>query len=560
MNDSPAPHIRGVRRPRATAVTVAMAGLAAIVLVLAGCAGDQGAGVMNTAGTVDFTNPLMIPPLAPSTVAADGTRSFDLTAQAGSTDFMGGVQTDTWGYGQSFLGPTIVAERGEHVHMNVTNHLAEATTVHWHGMHLPARMDGGPHQPIEPGAVWRPDWTIDQPAATLWYHPHINGQTEHQVEMGLAGMIILHDDAERALDLPSEYGVDDIPVMVQDRRFDDAGQIITDVRGYIGPLGDQILVNGTLAPYQDVTTDVVRLRLLNASSSRVYDFGLSDSRSFDLIGTDGGLLDAPAPMQSIRLSPAERAEVLVRMTPGETVTLRSTPPELGVSASVSEQNAGADTLDILELRAAPALDAVGTVPASLVPSERLVKSDASEQRSFVLNGMNINNKLMDMGRIDETVVAGATEVWTVENTMPMPHNFHVHAVQFQVLRVGTEPPPPELSGWKDTIYLEPGTRYEIIMQFGSDTDPDYPYMSNHCPYARARGRRHDGAIRGGQARRIGRHAAHRWGSGGPARKRPQAARRGAPALTFGTKSHVLWGGTVCICWPRSALFLARLRG
>ena len=434
---------------------------------------------MNTVGSVDFSNPLSIPPLAPSTVAADGTRSFDLNAQAGSTEFTDGVRTDTWGYDQGFLGPTIVAERGEHVQMNVTNELPEATSVHWHGMHLPARMDGGPHQPIEPGGVWNPDWTIDQPAATLWYHPHVNGKTEFQVEKGLAGMIILHDDAERALNLPSVYGVDDIPLLVQDRRFDEAGQISTDVRGYIGPIGDQVLVNGTLAPYQDVTTDVVRLRLLNASSSRVYNFGFDDDRAFDLIATDGGLLEAPAPMQGIRLSPGERAEVLVRMVPGETVNLQSTPPDLGLESGVNEQNAGADTLDVLQLRAAPALQTVGSVPDSLVPVDRLVQSDASQQRSFILNGMNINNRLMDMGRIDETVTAGATEVWTVENTMPMPHNFHVHAVQFQVLRVGSAPPPPELSGWKDTIYLEPGTRYELIMKFGSDTDPDFPYMY-HC--------------------------------------------------------------------------------
>ncbi|MDH6237409.1 multicopper oxidase domain-containing protein [Cryobacterium sp. CG_9.6] len=468
-----------MRRPRATRLTVGVAALAALALGLAGCSGDQGAGVINTVDSVDFATPLLIPPLATSTVDAEGTRSFDLTAQSGTTEFTPGVETETWGYNQNNLGPTLVMERGEHVQVNVTNDLPEATTVHWHGMHLPARMDGGPHQLVDPGASWSPDWTITQPASTLWYHPHASGQTEHQVEKGLAGMIILHDDAERALALPSTYGVDDIPVMVQDRRFDKNGEMVTDVRGYIGPIGDQVLVNGTVGPFLDVTTDVVRLRLLNASSSRVYNFGFSDDRSFDLIGTDGGLLQAPAPMTGIRLSPGERAEVLVSMVAGETVTLRSTPPELGLSSSVNEQNAGADTLDVLELRAADTLATEGTQPESLVPMEALLATDASQKRSFVLNGYNINNKLMDMGRIDETVEAGATEVWTVENTMPMPHNFHVHGVQFQVLRVGRTSPPPELAGWKDTIYLEPGTRYELIMEFGPDTDPDFPYMY-HC--------------------------------------------------------------------------------
>jgi len=463
----------------ATVIATTIAGAVVIALGLAGCANLGGPGVLNTAGTVTFGNPLLIPPLAPSTIAANGDRVFTLNAEAGTTSFKRGVDTETWGFNRGYLGPTIVAKRGEHVRVNVTNALEEATSVHWHGMHLPARMDGGPHQVIEPGATWRPHWTIKQPASTLWYHPHTSGQTEHQVEMGLAGLVILHDDKESALTLPRNYGVDDIPVIVQDRRFEEDGNFTTDTRGFVGPIGDEVLVNGTIGPYVDVTTDTVRLRLLNASSARVYNFGLSDGRDFDLIGTDGGLLRAPAPMDSIRLSPGERAEILVTMTPGEKVTLRSTPPDLGVSTSASAHNTGADALDVLELRAAEQLGALGGVPGTLVETEPLLARKASVKRSFTLNGTNINNRQMDMSRIDETIEAGSTEIWTVDNAMPMPHNFHVHDVQFQVLRIDDSPPPVELSGWKDTIYLEPGVRYELIMRFGTDTDPDFPYMY-HC--------------------------------------------------------------------------------
>ncbi|SEN66592.1 multicopper oxidase family protein [Cryobacterium luteum] len=469
-------------RPRRRVATLISGGLIGTVVLAVGltaCSTDTGAGVIDTVGTIDFVNPLAIPPLAESTVNADGERVFDLTAESGTTEFTSGVDTDTWGYNGSYLGPTLVAARGEDVRINVANDLREATTVHWHGMSLPAEMDGGPHQMVEPGATWSPNFTIDQPAATLWYHPHPDGKTEHQVEMGLAGLFLVQDDEEAALTLPRTYGVDDIPVVVQDRRFDDDGQFVTDVRGYIGPIGDQLLVNGTLAPYLDVTSEVVRLRLVNGSTSRMYDFGLSDGRSFDLIATDGGLLAEAAPMDGIRLSPGERAEILVQVTPGETVNLQSTPPDLGTSASAATRNAGDDTLDVLELRAAATLSSIGAPSTTLAAMEPLRKADASADRSFTLNGYTINNRLMDMTRIDETVEAGATEVWTVDNAMPLPHNFHVHAVQFQVLRVGTEPPPAELSGWKDTIYLEPGVRYELIMQFAEYTDPDFPYMF-HC--------------------------------------------------------------------------------
>jgi FtsP/CotA-like multicopper oxidase with cupredoxin domain len=139
----------------------------ALALTLTGCS-SPGIDV-----PADFSQPLRIPPLAESHVDASGTRIFDLTARAGTTDFTDAGATATMGFNGAFLGPTLRAARGEKVAVNVTNRLAEAMSVHWHGMHLPAAMDGGPHQEVAPGATWRPEWTIDQPAATLWYHLHL---------------------------------------------------------------------------------------------------------------------------------------------------------------------------------------------------------------------------------------------------------------------------------------------------------------------------------------------------------------------------------------------------
>jgi blue copper oxidase len=112
----------------------------------------------------EFTNPLAIPPLAPSELDADGRRVFELTAAQGQHDF-GAGRTDTWGFNGDYLGPTLRVRRGDEVLVNVHNELDEETTVHWHGLHLPAVMDGGPHQPIAPGQTWSPTWRIDQPAA-----------------------------------------------------------------------------------------------------------------------------------------------------------------------------------------------------------------------------------------------------------------------------------------------------------------------------------------------------------------------------------------------------------
>jgi blue copper oxidase len=313
---------------------------------------------VDTVGKVSFEQPLTIPPLAESQVDDEGRRVFDLTAEAGTTELQPGTATDTWGYNGSYLGPTLRAERGEEVLVNVTNELDETTTVHWHGMHLPAEMDGGPHQPIEPGDTWSPTWQIDQPAATLWYHPHPHGETEDHIYRGLAGMFLLDDPAlPAAQQLPHEYGVDDIPVIVQDKRLDDGE--LTYGRGLFsgtGRLGDTLVVNGTYGPYLDVTTELVRLRLLNASTARIYDFGFSDDRAFDAVGTDGGLLPAPVTLNRITLSPGERAEIVVRVEPGEQVELRSYPPDLGADFFNERFNGGSDRFDVMQLRASERLE------------------------------------------------------------------------------------------------------------------------------------------------------------------------------------------------------------
>ena len=175
-------------------------------------AASSGPRPVSTIGKVDFETPLAIPPLAASTVDADGTRVFSAGRPGGRPPSSHrACASDTWGFNGSYLGPTLVAKRGEHVARRRRQLARRPTTVHWHGMHLPAEMDGGPHQMVEPDATWSPEWDIDQQAATLWYHPHPHGETESHVARGLAGMFLVQDDAEAALPLPREYGVDDMP-------------------------------------------------------------------------------------------------------------------------------------------------------------------------------------------------------------------------------------------------------------------------------------------------------------------------------------------------------------
>jgi FtsP/CotA-like multicopper oxidase with cupredoxin domain len=449
-------------------------------LLVCGAGGTVGALVWNrgqveTIDKVDFANRLAVPPLAPSHLDDQGRRVFDLRAQAGQHDFGSGHQASTWGFNGDYLGPTLRAKRGERVAINIRNDVDEPTTVHWHGMHLPAAMDGGPHQQIEPGGTWSPTWTIDQPAATLWYHPHLHGTTEEHVYRGLAGMFILDDEPSATLDLPGDYGVDDLPIIVQDKKFRGNGELDDRAdEGPMGVLGDTIAVNGTVGAYQEVTTQRLRMRLLNASVGRVFNFGFSDDREFALVGTDGGLLGRPYRTKRIQLAPGERAEIVLTVRPAEQVQLRSYPPDLGTNFFSKRFSGGNDSFDVLQLRAGKQLKPSPQLPAKLVDMPRMAESSATKVRTFRLNEHSINGKEMDMGRVDQVVEKDTTEIWQIRNEDGLPHSFHIHDVQFQVL--GGD---GALGGWKDTVYVRPNSTVRLIMRFTEYTDPNTPYMF-HC--------------------------------------------------------------------------------
>ncbi len=436
-------------------------------------------GAMSNVGDLAFENPLRVPPLLEPTMSSDGMKQFELNVQAAETEFKDGQHTPTWGVNGSYLGPTIRASAGDRVELAVTNGVNETTTMHWHGMHLPAEADGGPHQLIEPGTTWTPTWTIDQPAATLWYHPHLHGTTAEHVYRGVAGLFLLDDERSGELDLPDTYGVDDVPLIIQDKRFKGDGQLDfgRPLFAELGILGRDILVNGTYDPHLDVTTERVRFRVLNASNARTYNLGFPDDRPFQLIATDSGLLGEPVTLERLPLSPGERAEIVVSFSPGEDAVLRSFAPDLGADFFTDRFNGGDDTFDLVQFRAADHLDPVAAVPDTLVAQEPLDPTDATT-RTFAMSGHRINDQEMAMDRIDHVVTVDTTEIWKIEGR-GMPHNFHVHDVRFQILDIDGRPPAPHLTGWKDTVAIRPGSTVRVIMRFTDYTSVSSPYMF-HC--------------------------------------------------------------------------------
>ena len=445
-----------------------------------------GADTFSNVGELPLDVPLEIPPLLEPAIDDDGRKRFDLTLQTGETGILPGKTTPTWGVNGPFLAPTIRASRGDEVVLAVRNDLPEPSTLHWHGMHLPAGMDGGPHQPIEPGETWEPAWTIDQPASTLWYHPHPHGETAKHVYRGISGLFLVDDEEASA---PNEYGVDDIPLIIQDKGFSDDGKLDFAPASFLdaiggaeafGIMGDTILVNGTYNPMFQVTRSLTRFRILNGSNARFYNLGFEDDRAFRLIATENGFLpDGPAAMDRLLLGPGERAEILVEFAPGDDVVLRSYEQDLGIDGPVEGMIGAKDTFEIIRFRSSRDLEVSAGYAHPESQTAMPEVPDGATTRSFRLEGhTGINDKKMDMNRIDEVIPAGATEVWEVSSD-GQPHTFHIHGATFHVLDVDGGEPPAHVRGPKDTVLVSPGHPVRLAIQFRDHVDPEFPYMF-HC--------------------------------------------------------------------------------
>ena len=275
-------------------------------------------------GASSSARPLPIPTLID---ARDG-EPVTLSLQKSRHRFGSGAAVPSTGISSSYLGPVVRVRSGDTIPFRVENRLDEETTLHWHGLLIPSDVDGGPHNTIKPGGVWTPELKINQPAATHWFHPHPHGNTAKQVYGGLAGMMIVSDGGDRERGLPETYGIDDLPIVLQDKRFGRNGELVyapsmMDVMH--GFQGDTLLVNGAIAPVAKVPAGFVRLRLLNAANARNFDLRFSDRRPFYVVGSDAGLLPEPVEVRSLVIAPAERYEVLVNFAGGQPVDLVTAP-------------------------------------------------------------------------------------------------------------------------------------------------------------------------------------------------------------------------------------------
>ena len=459
-----------------------------------GCGGGAGSMPLLAdpfASSNEGTHALPIIPLDQGTADASGVRLYSLTIRSGTTQLRDGVDTRTLGYNGALLGPALKLRTGAASSIRVQNDLAEATTVHWHGLFVPAAVDGGPHQPIAPGARWQADFTVANPASTCWFHPHIHGATGRQVVAGLAGLLIVDDGLTGTSTLPAEWGVDDFALILQDKRFTPSGQIdytLDATDRAVGYTGDTLLVNGVIGPVCQAPRQWVRLRLVNGCNARVLSLRLGNAASQLQIAHEGGLLARPVARSAVVLAPGERAEVLVDFSGaavGQEIGLLAGTVGGAGMMSLGGAPAGAEVTAMkfrVSLPRQPG--AMASPPATLAAAPSLVAGTSATVRSIELDGgmmgspFTLNSRTFDIARTDFVAPANVVEIWRFFNATNMAHPMHVHGVRMSLLARNGALPLDYEQGLRDTFRVEPMETVSVAVQTAAA--PSASPLVFHC--------------------------------------------------------------------------------
>jgi FtsP/CotA-like multicopper oxidase with cupredoxin domain len=389
----------------------------------------------------------------------------------------GGPLVNVYVYNGSMPGPTLDVREGDSVIIHFRNQLPESTTVHWHGVHVPAYADGSPLYPIAPGKAHDYRFRVAVGSAgTYWYHPHPDRRSGFQIGKGLFGGIIV-----RAPNDPlAAAGIQDKLLILSDNRFDSTGAIaFPDSRSIDASIdrengreGNVLFVNGQVMPTIPIRRgEVQRWRIVNASAGRIYRLALPGQRLVQ-VGTDGGLFEHPVEVPDVMVANSERVEFLVRGTESGTV-VEDLPYDRYMPQTRPDD--WEKTRQLLTLRTTddPPVPLVD-IPSVLRPIPAIDTTHVAAHRVIVMSQGLIDGKAMDMHRVDIRSRVGATEIWTIQNVVGMDHPFHLHGFHFQILDRDGVPEP--FRSWKDTGNVPKHSSMRIVVRFD-----DYPgKWMYHC--------------------------------------------------------------------------------
>lgn len=418
-------------------------------------------------------------------MATSGGFTSTLTAAPAKANFVQGIATQIFAYNGGTPGPVIDVYEGDDVRINFRNDLGQDSTVHWHGLPIPADQDGNPMDPVATGTSH--DYVFTLPvgsAGTYWYHPHPHGTTHEQVYRGLAGVFIVRSKTDPLAILPERM------VFITDLRLDAAGQIATDTATDLanGREGNQVLVNGAYQPVDTVAPGVTeRWRIFDATNGR-YTRLVLDGAQMTVVALDGCAVAKPIPVTELLLAPGQRAEVVVRAptTAGQKLVLHTVAYNRGAMVPVSP---GVKLFEITTSNAAVVtpvtlannLPSLSPLPTGLAVTQTLVLSDMG-MGSGMGGGMGmgsamggtsgrftINGKVFDPTRDDITMKSGVAEEWIVRNDGMMDHPLHIHGTAFQLVASSraNSAADPRLNAFMDVVNLTPGEQIRLRLRIDS---------------------------------------------------------------------------------------------
>ena len=383
---------------------------------------------------------------------------YELTASEFQWNITEGKTIKAWGFNEQLPGPTLKANIGDTMVIRIKNNLAEPTIVHWHGLRIPASMDGtgAVQDPIQPGETF--EYRFELPdAGTFWYHSHANETV--QVERGMYGALIVDDPNDPVTDGERIFMIDDMKLNSRNEFTEPSWFIPRIMERHDGRQGNTLLINGKERPVINLHAgQMERWRFINSSSAR-YFYLYMGGKSFQIIGTDGGLIEHPRTVTEVLITPGERIDIVVGpFNEGESFLIESLPYNRMTFLKAKREVFA--TVQVGESKVS-----IADIPDTLRVIETLAQQDAPITRKIkfsvgpsLKNGMNflVNDKIhVD----DEPVMVGSLQIWEVSNSSLMDHPFHLHGDFFQVIEENGKA--PEFKAWKDTYNLTPRSKIKL---------------------------------------------------------------------------------------------------
>ncbi|MDO4627263.1 MAG: multicopper oxidase domain-containing protein [Pasteurellaceae bacterium] len=382
---------------------------------------------------------------------------------------------DVWGFNGHYLGPTVKVKQGDFVKMIYRNGLSQAMALNIQGLQVASELLGGVGHSLKPNQSWSPIVPITQSAAMCFYHSCTLASSAYQSYRGLVGMWLIDDEESRKLALPNKYGVNDIPLILQDLQLNNDGmQLFQQNENHFQ--GNRLFVNGQEAPFLNVARGWVRLRLVNASISRSYELRCDDEREMLLIAKQQGFLPQAKSIKSIFLGVGERVELLINLNEGENVALIVGKKRNFIDKTKLFFHSDGELADntVLELRPEGLKAVFNDQQQQTFPNTATLPHKITQERAFHLDTSNamLNQKRFDPRRIDVNAKVNSIERWTL--TSSSPTGFRIQGARFLIeSQNGVATPESEIV-WQDTVWINGKT--QILVEFNHLSSSSQPFI------------------------------------------------------------------------------------